>query len=142
MIVQLNIVIVVDVNKALTTNNISNSIYMVDNSLNSSNKGTSSLSTNVSEGQVINWIIYPMNTSSYSARVNKISFIDEDVCIKLNTYGEKIGNFDSAPTYNYWAGMVNIDLEKRKYSYKLQLELSNQFERKMLEIDSASLNVK
>ncbi len=141
MFVQLNIVMVVDVNKALMTNDIENSLYMVDNSTNSTNKGTSLLSTNAKEGQVLNWIIYPMNTSAYSVSVKKISFLEEDVCLKLNSYGKKYAGLDTAPTYNYWAGMVNINLKKKKYNYKLQLELSNQYESKTFEIESPSINV-
>ncbi|NEQ79030.1 MAG: hypothetical protein F6K26_01820, partial [Moorea sp. SIO2I5] len=59
--VQLNIVTVIDLHKAVRTGTLTDTLYMMDNSAGGKGQGTDHLQTVCKQGQVINWIIYSMD---------------------------------------------------------------------------------
>lgn len=136
--VQLNIVTFVDVDKALATNSTIGSVYMMDNSPNSLNQGTTNLQTVCKQGQVLNWIIYAMNMDRNpdgswptSVRINNIVFLDKDgndvSMIRVMDEMKILGGPDkirsvSTPVYYYWAGIVEGDLPVGIYKYRFVLE--------------------
>jgi hypothetical protein len=125
-LVQLNVVTVVDVGKALATGTLDGSLYMMDNSFDSTGQGTSELSTSCRPGQVINWIIYPMD-SPVSARIGNITFVEREVCAQLKIYGA--ASFPRSPwpcltpAYDYWAGLVLPRLPGGVYKYRLEIQM-------------------
>ncbi len=137
--VQLNLVTFVDVEKADYTNSLDNCVYMMDNNTNSSNQGTNDLQTVCKQGQVLNWIIYAMDSAKrpdgtwpLSVKINNIVFTNEDgtdvanfkVCDDLKIIGgpDKIRS-EYTPVYYYWAGVVIDDLPEGVYNYRFVLEL-------------------
>ena len=137
--VQLNIVTLVDVQKALTTRSAVGSVYMTDNNPNSLNRGTANLQTVCKQGQVLNWIVYAMNmdrcpdgTWPPMVRINNIVFLDEagddvsmiPIVAELKIFGgpDKIRSLGT-PVYYYWAGIVENDLPPGIYKYRFVLEL-------------------
>lgn len=157
--VQLNIVAFVDVSKAVALNSLEGSVFMVDNSIQSIGQGTSSLQTTCKQGQVLNWLIYPMagdrrvdGSWPPSVRINNIVFLGEDgkdvaitqICKDMKVYGppDKIRP-PQTPVYYYWAGTVPLKLPEGVFRYRLILELEDEINHKSiyLNLDSLSLNV-
>ncbi|KAF0814286.1 hypothetical protein IGB42_01187 [Andreprevotia sp. IGB-42] len=145
--VQLNVITVVDVEKAIHTGTLDGSLYMMDNSadiegLHSAGQGSPLLSTTCTQGQVINWIIYPL-VGPTSARISNIAFVDHDVCTRLEIYGapdiEASPRYlpGVTPVYDYWAGMVLPDLAPGTYHYKLEIQMGGKY----MYLESPSLNV-
>jgi len=159
--IQLNIVSVVDFNKANYTQSLEGCVYMSDNSFQSRNKGTDSLETVCTQGQVLNWMIYPTNIDQLSnpyvynptVRISNIVFIHENgevyqqkVCEDLMPYGslEKGRPYLEPPVYFYWAGFVQPDLPVGKYRYRLVFEFDNCYSpaiKSYLNLDTPSLHV-
>lgn len=140
--VQLNIVTFVDVQKALTLKTLDGCVYMMDNSPMSTEQGTPGLQTTCKQGQVLNWIIYAMDSDKKpdgtwppSVKINNIVFVDDDsqdvsmtrICEDLKIYGgpDKIRSHYT-PVYYYWAGTIPLDLPPGTYKYRLILELENE----------------
>ncbi|MCK4763578.1 MAG: hypothetical protein KAW12_15365 [Candidatus Aminicenantes bacterium] len=156
--VQLNLVIFVDVHKAIASKSLEGSVYMMDNSLDSEGRGTAHLETTCKQGQTLNWIIYPMDMDRRldgswppMVKINNIVFLSEDgeevadhkVCSDLKIFGgpDKIRSKET-PVYYYWAGTVLWDLPIGLYKYRLILELdSNDPEARYMNLDTPSLNV-
>lgn len=161
--VQLNIVTVIDLQKAVKTETLKNTMYMVDNSMGGKGQGTPRLQTVCKQGQIINWIIYPMDkekrpdgTWPPMPKINNIVFLDnkEDdpksfaekkVCTELKIYGgpDKMRN-PLCPVYYYWAGAVLSDLKPGVYPYRFVLELEQEGTNKKLYLnteDNPSLKV-
>ncbi|NET03371.1 MAG: hypothetical protein F6K16_01260 [Symploca sp. SIO2B6] len=152
--VQLNVITVVDLHKAVANNTLDGALYMIDNSVGSTGRGTAHLQTVCKQGQVINWLIYAMDmelrtdktTRPYTRtlpplpRINNIVFLDEQegdeeyvaeskVCTEFKIYGgpDKIYSQDPlTPLYFYWAGTVLSDLPPGVYKYRLILELEQE----------------
>ncbi len=143
--VQLNIVTVLDIDKAVATETVENSIYMMDNSVGGTGQGTGHLQTVCKQGQIINFIIYavdmekrPDGTWPPMAKLNNIVFLDddkgdhEDVAeVKIMTEFKIYGGPDRVrspytPVYYYWAGMVLSDLPPGIYNYRFVLELDQE----------------
>lgn len=136
---QLNIVTVIDVAKVNRTQTLNGNVYLSDNSPESKNKGTQNLETVCTQGQVINWLIYPMDLTQKldgswppMAKINNIVFINEDgsvhnfqVCENLEIYGgiDKARPNNLTPVYHYWAGTVIPDLPLGKYRYRFVIEM-------------------
>jgi hypothetical protein len=137
--VQLNIVTFVDVYKALENHSLDECVYMTDNSLSSLREGTEQLRTTCKQGQVLNWIIYPLDMDQRldkqwpsMPKINNIVFLNEHgenvaelkVCTQFKIYGgpDKIRT-DYDPVYYYWAGAVLPDLPPGVYKYRLIIEL-------------------
>ena len=157
--VQLNIVTFVDVQKAIANNSLDGCTYIIDNNPNSYNQGTPELRTICKQGQVLNWIIYPMDvdkridgTYPPSARINNIVFLhktgqdtsDIKICSDCKIYGppDKMRGSITA-NYYYWAGTVVSDLPPDIYRYRLiiELETENPSKKLYLNLDTPSLEV-
>lgn len=157
--VQLNIVTFVDVQKAITLKTLEGCVYMMDNSPQSTEQGTSRLQTTCKQGQVLNWIIYGLNSDKRpdgswppSVRINNIVFLGDDgqdvainrICEDLKIYGgpDKIRSCYT-PVYYYWAGTIPLTLSPRTYKYRLVLELENERSNKpeYLNLETPVLNV-
>ncbi len=159
--IQLNIVSVIDFKRANLTQSLEGSIYMSDNSFHSINKGTDSLETVCTQGQVLNWLVYPTNIDQLTnpfiynptVRISNIVFINENgevyqqkICENLKVYGslEKGRPYLQPPVFYYWAGSVQPNLPIGKYRYRLIFELDNFYSpaiKSYLNLDTASLNV-
>lgn len=128
MLAQLNIITIIDVEKVLITGSLHDHLYLVDNGVNSANQGTPDLSTGCTQGQVINWLIYPVPGSG-KARINDIKFTQKDVCIRLENYGDILQRpippqVYPPVAYDYWAAMISADLKDGLYTYSLELEMT------------------
>lgn len=139
--VQLNIVVFVDVHKAIAAKSLDGNVYMMDNCPDSDGRGTPDLQTTCKQGQTLNWIIYPMDMDRRidgswppMVKINNIVFLGDDgkkdadhtVCSELKVYGgpDKIRSKET-PVYYYWAGTVLWDLPSGVYKYRLILELDS-----------------
>lgn len=153
--VQLNIVTVVDLEKAVTTGTLSDAVYMMDNSYGGESQGTPRLQTVCKQGQVLNWIIYPMDTEKRvdgtwppMPKINHIVFLDTDVgdeedaaeikvCTEFKIYGmaDRIRS-KFTPVYYYWAGTVLNTLPPGVYKYRFVLELEQEGKKEKLYLNT------
>lgn len=144
--VQLNIVSVIDVHKALKTESVKDTIYMMDNSVGGSGQGTGHLQTVCKPGQVLNWIIYPMDMEKKPdgtwppfPKISNIVFLDSQqegdteefsefkVLTELKIYGSvDLMRSPYCPVYYYWAGAVLSTLPPGVYNYRFILELEKE----------------
>ncbi|GAB6041577.1 hypothetical protein [Endothiovibrio diazotrophicus] len=142
---QVNIVSVVDVRKALDRGTLQGAIYMTDNSVGSAHKGTDRLSTACLGGQVVNWVIYPLEAPLDSVRVTRIAFAERAVCGKLKAYGEAIAPFgpypERTPSYDYWAGLVLPEAPPGIHRYHFEIELRGEGGPRRFLLNSPSLRV-
>jgi hypothetical protein len=135
--VQLNVVCVVDVARALATRSLDNALMLIDNSVGrtgqpSPGRGTPSLVSQCNEGMVINWIIYSVAPYGQPEPVS-ISAIrfDEMVCAKLQQYGaiDYEHSPDAipgvTPSYRYWAGLVRPGLKPGRYPYQIDFTIGD-----------------
>lgn len=168
--VQLNLVTFVDVAKADQNNSLEGAVHMMDNNINSTGQGTEKLQTVCKQGQVLNWIIYAMDSTKRadgtwppSVRINNIVFKNEKgndvatfkVCENLEIVGgpDKARFIDTpngeksyTPVYYYWAGVVVDDLPEGVYNYRFVLELDTKDPsypsgKKYLNLETPSLKV-
>ena len=158
--VQLNVVTFIDVYKALENNSLDGCAFMVDNSLESLREGTSELRTTCKQGQVINWIVYPLDMDQRldkewpsMPKLSNIVFLNEHgdnvsekkVCTEFKIYGapDKMRTpYD--PVYYYWAGTVMPELPPGVYRYRFVVELTPAGKDKApvyLNLDGPSLQV-
>ncbi|MEU6387825.1 hypothetical protein [Streptomyces sp. NPDC046939] len=140
--VQLNIVTLIDMERATATGSLADSMWMVDNSIGGDGQGTNHLQTVCKQGQVLNWIIRPIdmekrldNTWPPMPKINSIVFLDtesgdeEDVAerkifTELKIYGAPDRMRDKfTPVYYYWAGTILSTARPGLYRYRLVLEL-------------------
>lgn len=137
--VQLNIVTFVDVNKAVRNQSLEDALYIMDNSSTSIRQGSPCLQTVCKQGQVLNWIIYPMDTNMRTdgtwppfVKINNIVFLEGEsenasvssIMDNLKIYGgpDRMRSIYT-PVYYYWAGIIPLDLSPGIYRYRLILEL-------------------
>lgn len=133
---QINIMAFVDVIGALATGTLTGNIFMTDNSRagHTTGRGTATLSSAVTNGQVINWHVVPVDVQT-SVEIVSITFQDQSPCALLRKYG--------APSGDYWAGYVGIlnstdQMAPGLYSYVMKLDMG----RKVMTMDvPASINV-
>lgn len=155
--VQLNIVSVIDVRKAVENNSLDGTLYMMDNSIGGKGQGTDHLQTICKQGQVINWIIYPMDMEKKAdgtwppmPKINNIVFLDDQVgdeedvaekkiCIELKIYGgpDRMRS-PYTPVYYYWAGTVLSTLKPGVYGYRFVLELEQEGKKEKLYLNSVA----
>lgn len=144
--VQLNIVSVIDIHKAVETQSTKDALYMMDNSVGGSGQGTGHLQTVCKPGQVINWIIYPIDMEKKAdgswppmPKINNIVFLDSQqegdteefsefkVMTELKIYGgPDMMRSPFCPVYYYWAGAVLSTLKPGVYNYRFVLELEQE----------------
>lgn len=156
---QINVVTLVNVAGSLAADTIAGNAWMMDNSPDSTGKGTITLETVCRAGQVINWLVYCMDTAKRPddtwppfAKIVNIVFLADDrqmvygtkVCADLKVYGgpDAIRN-RYTPSYYYWAGAVMPNLGPGLYPYRLVLELETgkPGEVRHYSIDGAALRV-
>lgn len=136
--IQLNIVIIVDVARAIAAGTLDDAVMLVDNSVDrdekpSPGRGTTGLATQAQPGMVLNWIIYPVGPfgDPVPAAIDAISFA-QPVCFKLQSYGAvdipRSPDYvpGVTPVYDYWAGMVLPGLAAGSYPYNVTLRLGEE----------------
>ncbi|GHH86978.1 hypothetical protein GCM10018793_60950 [Streptomyces sulfonofaciens] len=143
--VQLNIVTLVNMERATATGSLNDAMFMMDNSVGGTGQGTRQLETVCKQGQVINWIIRPIDmerridgTWPPMPKINNIVVLDtetgdeEDVAErKLFTELKIYGMPDRmrspyTPVYYYWAGTVLSTARPGVYKYRLVVELERE----------------
>ncbi|MFE7525102.1 hypothetical protein ACFU7Y_05210 [Kitasatospora sp. NPDC057542] len=143
--VQLNIVTLVNMERATANRSLGDAMYMMDNSVGGSGQGTRQLETVCKQGQVLNWIIRPIDmerrldgTWPPMPKINNIVILDtelgdeEDVAErKLFTELKIYGMPDRmrsplTPVYYYWAGTVLSTAKPGLYRYRLVIELEQE----------------
>lgn len=157
--VQLNIVLLIDVAGALENNSLEGNVFMLDNSPDSTNKGTADLVTVCQQGQVLNWLVYSMDSEQRydgswppSARILNIVSLDESgknvspfrAFTQFRAHGapDKLRS-PLTPVYYYVAGAVEPDLEPRDYNYRVILEIdtNDRSATRYMQFSSPSLRV-
>ncbi|MBO2458501.1 hypothetical protein [Actinomadura violacea] len=140
--VQLNVVTLVDMERAAETGSLDGALYMMDNSVGGIGQGTDHLETVCKQGQVINWIIRPVamhkrpdGTWPPMPKINNLVFLDtergdeEDVAerrimTELKIYGmPDLMRSPYTSIYYYWAGAVLSTAPPGQYRYRFVLEL-------------------
>ncbi|MFD9791572.1 hypothetical protein ACFWXK_11555 [Streptomyces sp. NPDC059070] len=153
--VQLNVVTLVNMERAAETGQLSEAMYMMDNSVGGAGQGTHHLETVCKQGQVINWIIRPIDmekrpdgTWPPMPKINSIVFLDtelgdeEDVIerkifTELKIYGAPDRMRDKfTPVYYYWAGTVLSTARPGVYRYRLVLELEQDGKKEKLYLNT------
>ncbi|MFG2003957.1 hypothetical protein ACGFNU_32850 [Spirillospora sp. NPDC048911] len=143
--VQLNIVTFVDMEKVAATGTLEGALYMMDNGNGSTGQGTGDLQTVCNQGQVLNWIIRPLDMETRPdgstppmPKINNIVFLDNTVdgaekvanskvCAELKVYGmPDFTRHPLTPSYYYWAGVVALTVEPGVHEYRLSLELEQE----------------
>lgn len=139
---QLNIVTLVHMQRASATNSLDGALFMMDNSTGGSGRGTGHLETVCKQGQVLNWIIRPIDmgrrpdgTWPAMPKISSLVFLgterghERDVAAKRITSELKIYGMPDemrspfTPIYYYWAGTILPTTEPGLYHYRLVLEL-------------------
>lgn len=155
---QLNIVISIDVAGIVAGRAAAECAWIFDNDPRSAGDGTAALRTYCTPGQVLNFIIYPVDGSRRPdgtfpdfPQIEAIVFYQADRDTQVyKTMGDlKIyGAPDRmrspyTPVYRYWAGTVETDVEPGIYPYRLLLSLPGGAGggRRYFELDTASLEV-
>lgn len=153
--VQLNIVTLLNMERATRTQQLAGSMYMMDNSIGGVGQGSHQLETICKQGQVINWIIRPIdmdkrldNTWPPMPKINNIVFLDtelgdeEDVgerriFSELKIYGMPDRIRDPyTPVYYYWAGTVLSTTKPGLYRYRMVVELEQERGREKLYLNT------
>lgn len=161
--VQLNIVTIVNLEKAVATGSLTDAYYMMDNSVGGGGQGTGRLETVCKPGQVLNWIIRPIDmdrrpdgTWPPMPKINDIVFLDTEqgdeadvagakVCAELKIYGmpDRMRS-PYTPVYYYWAGVVLSTLKPGVYPYRLVVELEQEGKKESVylnTVDTPSIRV-
>ncbi|MDI2126448.1 hypothetical protein [Yinghuangia seranimata] len=153
--VQLNIVTLVNMERAAETGQLADAMYMMDNSIGGVGQGTHHLETVCKQGQVLNWIVRPLDmekrldgTWPPMPKINSIVFLDteigdeEDVAerkifTELKIYGapDRMRS-QYTPVYYYWAGTVLSTAKPGVYRYRLILELEQEGKKERLYLNT------
>ncbi|WP_106396599.1 hypothetical protein [Actinocorallia populi] len=153
--VQLNVVTLVDMEKAAATGSLEGCLYMMDNSIGGVGQGTDRLETVCKQGQVVNWIIRPIDmhrrpdgTWPPMPKINNLVFLDiekgdEDdpaerrMMTELKVYGGPDRMRDKyTAVYYYWAGAVMSTARPGLYRYRFVLELEKEHGTEKLYLNS------
>jgi hypothetical protein len=153
--VQLNIVTLVNIERAAATGTLTNSMYMVDNSVGGSGQGTGQLQTICKQGQVLNWIIRPVEMAKRPdgtwppmPKITNIVFLDTErgdedevaerrIFTELKIYGmpDRMRS-QYTPVYYYWAGAILSSAPPGVYRYRLVLELEQDGKKEKLYLNT------
>lgn len=153
--VQLNIVTLVNVRRATATGSLDDALFMMDNSIGGIGQGTSELETICKQGQVLNWIIRPIEMEKRPdgnwppmPKITNLVFLDiekgdeEDVAerrifTELKIYGmPDFMRSQYTPVYYYWAGTIQSTAPPGVYRYRLVLELEQENTREKLYLNT------
>ncbi|QXJ20217.1 hypothetical protein AGRA3207_000890 [Actinomadura graeca] len=153
--VQLNIVTLVNMERAAATGSLEDALFMMDNSVGGVGQGTDHLETVCKQGQVLNWIIRPVEmekrpdgTWPPMPKINNLVFLDtergdeEDVAerrimTELKIYGapDRMRS-PYTPVYYYWAGAILSTARPGLYRYRFVLELEQDHTREKLYLNT------
>lgn len=155
--VQLNIVTLINMERAATTGSLDDAMFMIDNSVGGTGQGSSNLQTICKQGQVLNWIIRPVEmekrpdgTWPPMPKISNIVFLDtekgdEEVVAERRIFTElKIyGSPDRmrspyTPVYYYWAGAIVSSAPPGVYPYRLVLELEQDKKKEKLYLNTVN----
>lgn len=153
--VQLNVVTLVNMGRVAATGSLKDSMYMMDNSVGGTGQGTHQLETVCKQGQVLNWIIRPIDmekrpdgTWPPMPKISSLVFLDtergdeEDVierkiCTELKIYGMPDRMRDPfTPVYYYWAGTILSTTRPGVYRYRLVVELEQEGKKEKLYLNT------
>ena len=153
--VQLNVVTLIDMEKAAAQESLEGCLYMMDNSIGGVGQGTDHLETVCKQGQVINWIIRPIDMHRRPdgswppmPKINNLVFLDiekgdEDdvaerrIMTELKVYGAPDRMRDQyTAVYYYWAGAVMSEARPGLYRYRFVLELEKEHGTEKLYLNS------
>jgi hypothetical protein len=153
---QLNIVTLVHMQRASATKSLDGAMFMMDNSNGGSGQGTGHLETVCKQGQVLNWIIRPIDmgkrpdgTWPPMPKISSLVFLgsepgeENEVATKRITSELKIYGMPDemrspyTPVYYYWAGTILPTAEPGLYRYRLVLELEQEDSKDSLHLNTA-----
>jgi hypothetical protein len=155
--VQLNIVTLVNMERAAATGSLTNAMYMVDNSVGGTGQGTGQLETVCKQGQVLNWITRPIEmdkrpdgTWPPMPKISNIVFLDTErgdeeepaerrIFTELKIYGmpDRMRS-QYTPVYYYWAGAIQSSAPPGVYRYRLVLELEQDHKKDKLYLNTVN----
>ncbi len=155
--VQLNIVTLVNMERALASGSLENALYMMDNSVGGAGQGTDHLETVCKQGQVLNWIIRPIEmdkrpdgTWPPMPKISNLVFLDTEegaqqnvaqrrICTELKIYGmPDLKRAPQTPVYYYWAGAILSTTPPGVYRYRLVIELEQEHAQDKLYLNTVS----
>ncbi|GGH67262.1 hypothetical protein HNQ91_001692 [Filimonas zeae] len=140
--VQLNLVTFVDIYNTNANQSLDGNVFMMDNCLESTGQGTDHLQTVCKQGQILNWLIFAMDSGKRPdgtfppfAKINNIVLLNEsgtDVAsdqifreIKIIGGPDKIRSKYTS-VYYYWAGALLADVPVGVYKYRFVLEVGTE----------------
>ncbi len=153
--VQLNIVSLVNVQRATATGSLDDALFMMDNSIGGVGQGSSELETICKQGQVLNWIVRPIEMEKRPdgnwppmPKITNLVFLDiekgdeEDVAerrvfTELKIYGmpdEMRSQYTAV--YYYWAGAIQSTAPPGVYRYRLVMELEQEGKKEKLYLNT------
>ena len=157
--VQLNLVTFVDVYNTNVNQSLGGNVYMMDNCNESTGQGTPHLQTVCKQGQILNWIIYSMDSGKRpdgtfppSVKINNIVMLNESgtdvasdqIFRELRIIGgpDKIRSKYTSVFY-YWAGALLGDVPSGVYKYRFVLEVGTEdpTKKNYFNLDSPTLKV-
>ncbi|MBO2445950.1 hypothetical protein J4573_02500 [Actinomadura barringtoniae] len=143
--VQLNVVTLVDMERAAATQSLDGCLFMMDNSVGGIGQGTDHPETICKQGQVLNWIIRPIEmdrrpdgTWPPMPKINNLVFLDMEkgdendvaerrIMTELKIYGgPDLMRDPNTAIYYYWAGAVLSTAQPGLYRYRFVLELEKE----------------
>ncbi len=137
---QINVVIAVDVIRALSDSSLKDNIYLMDNNpfedgQASTGQGTDYLTTSCLPGQVIQWTIHAIDLQT-PVSIKSIHFInEEDSDVEVVDHNEH----EARPDLKVWVGVVPNHMNVgQPYRYKLVLQMGSG-ENSIMSIDSTAL---
>ncbi|MGC5703026.1 hypothetical protein J4P02_22735 [Pseudomonas sp. NFXW11] len=112
---EISVLIVVDVENALATNDLGSNVYLIDNNKNSGStaEGQEELVTACANGQVINWSVVPV-VSQNQVEINSFygDMTKDKICVPTKVPGQG---------RTYWQGRVNDTHIGDKVWYSVEL---------------------
>ncbi|MCK4763581.1 MAG: hypothetical protein KAW12_15380 [Candidatus Aminicenantes bacterium] len=124
MLRYINIVVAVDSIGAFSDGKLNDNIFLMDNSpCTGSGQGTANLSTLCHPGQVIQWVIYPIDLQT-QAMIKNITFIGTDNNSNVKHKNNCMRTVLDMPTLNSWTGIVPwYMVPGLPYRYRLEIQM-------------------
>lgn len=115
---EINVLIVVDVENALATNDLGDNVYLIDNNKNSGSydEGKDELVTACYNGQIINWSVVGV-VAENQVEINAFTgdMINDNICVPQKT--PSLGRTN-------WQGGVNDTKPGDKVQYSVELQMN------------------
>ncbi len=113
----LEVLIIVNVEVALSQGNLNNCVWLIDNTGSvSTGQGTNELTTNCYQGRKIDWSVTPVAPTS---SVSITGFTGQAIPTVVNPV------LVPDPGSDYWAGTVSSTTNPGRYQYSVTLQLEN-----------------